>query len=264
MPNKAVENPYVPKNWSETNQSSQSSTSQTTQTGKTLDSDLVKQIMSGLIAQMTDDKIAAYAENLLAPQLNAGIEASQQAYETTKLGKEQEIENLTASLVRSIAEQQTANAKAKAELETAALSRGMGRSSYALQALSGQDRTLAQVIRQMTEETGRQQGQLQTQITQAAQQNAATQGRLKTDYASQLAAKIQELRQSQQQTYNSNYMSAVSAAMGSKSSTNSSTTSSGNSMNISGEFGDNGTYVSGQKSSGVSKPKTVVTVGQKT
>ena len=43
---------------------------------------------------------------------------------------------------------------------------------------------------------------------------AQTQGRLNADYASQLAAKVQELRQQQRQEYNQNYLTAVSGSMG--------------------------------------------------
>ncbi|MGN0776019.1 MAG: hypothetical protein ACI4MM_05000 [Candidatus Ventricola sp.] len=239
-----------PESYSQSASESTSKTEQQSQTGAVLDSELVKTIMSGLIAQMTDKELEQYAKNLLEPQLNAGIEASQQAYETTKMGKEQEIENLAASLSRSIAEQKSANAKAKAGLETAALSRGMGRSSYTLQTLAGQDNALAQVIRQLTEDTGRQQGQIQDQITQAAQQNAATQGRLKTDYASNLAAKIQELRQNQQQAYNQNYMTAVSASLGSKSTYSSTTTGSDSNMSVAGKITGEDSGSSKKKSSG--------------
>ena len=60
----------------------------------------------------------------------------------------------------------------------------------------------------------RQSGQIQQQITQAAQQNSQTQGRLNTDFASQLAAKVQELKENQRKEWNSNYLTAISAAMG--------------------------------------------------
>ena len=49
----------------------------------------------------------------------------------------------------------------------------------------------------------------------AAQQNAATQGRLNEDYARELAAKVQELKESQRKEYNQNYLAAVSGSMGS-------------------------------------------------
>ena len=58
------------------------------------------------------------------------------------------------------------------------------------------------------------QQQIQNQITQAAQQNSRTQGRLNSDYASQLAAKVQELKENQRKEWNSNYLTAISSAMG--------------------------------------------------
>lgn len=185
----------------EHSQSQSRSDSQST-TKKLLDSDLMNQILGGLMRNMTDEEINQFAENLLRPQLNAALEESRQNYETTKLSKEQELENLAASLTRAIDEQNTA------------LSRGMGRSSYTLQTLANQGDALAKAVRQLTDESTRQSGQIQQQITQAAQQNSQTQGRLNTDFASQLAAKVQELKENQRKEWNSNYLTAISAAMG--------------------------------------------------
>lgn len=194
-------------------QSQSQSQSQST-TKKLLDSELLNQILGRLAGNMTDKEIAAFAENLLRPQLNAGIEASQQNFETTKLSKEQEIANLAANLTRAIDEQNSAYRKSKANVETAALNRGMGRSSYTLQTLANQGDALAKAVRELTDENARKTGQIQDQITQAAQQNSQTQGRLNTDFASQLAAKVQELKDTQRREYNSNYLTAISAAMG--------------------------------------------------
>lgn len=197
----------------EHSQSQSRSDSQST-TKKLLDSDLMNQILGGLVRNMTDEEINQFAENLLRPQLNAALEESRQNYETTKLSKEQELENLAASLTRAIDEQNTAYRKSAANVETAALNRGMGRSSYTLQTLANQGDALAKAVRQLTDESTRQSGQIQQQITQAAQQNSQTQGRLNTDFASQLAAKVQELKENQRKEWNSNYLTAISAAMG--------------------------------------------------
>lgn len=193
---------------------SQSKSESLSTTKKLLDSDLMNQILGGLMKNMTDEEINQFAENLLRPQLNAALEESRQNYETTKLSKEQELENLAASLTRAIDEQNTAYRKSAANVETAALSRGMGRSSYTLQTLANQGDALAKAVRQLTDENTRQSGQIQQQITQAAQQNSQTQGRLNTDFASQLAAKVQELKENQRKEWNSNYLTAISAAMG--------------------------------------------------
>ena len=193
---------------------SQSKSESLSTTKKLLDSDLMNQILGGLMKNMTDEEINQFAENLLRPQLNAALEESRQNYETTKLSKEQELENLAASLTRAIDEQNTAYRKNAANVETAALSRGMGRSSYTLQTLANQGDALAKAVRQLTDESTRQSGQIQQQITQAAQQNSQTQGRLNTDFASQLAAKVQELKENQRKEWNSNYLTAISAAMG--------------------------------------------------
>lgn len=202
-----------------TSNSRQDSTSQSSSTSQStsknvLDKELMNQILSGLMGNMTDEQITQFAENLLRPQLNAGLEEAQQNYETTKLSKEQEIENLAANLTRSIDEQNAAYRRSAANVETAALNRGMGRSSYTMQTLANQGDALAKAVQQLTEDSGRRSQQIQNQITQAAQQNSRTQGRLNSDYASQLAAKVQELKENQRKEWNSNYLTAISSAMG--------------------------------------------------
>lgn len=227
-----------PKSFTDSASQSESNTKQETESRRFLDGELLSKILSGLAPNMTDDEISAFAENLLRPVLNAGLESAQQSYEATKLGREQEIENLAATLARSIAEQKSAYRQSAANVETAALSRGMGRSSYTLQTMANQGSALAKAVQQLTEESARAQNQAQQQITMAAQQNAQTQGRLNTDYATQLAAKIQELRQSQQQAYNQNYMTAVSEALGSRSTMDSTTKGTDIGSSVSGEFVD--------------------------
>lgn len=257
---KKKETKYKASKFTESSESSQSQTQQSTLSQKVLDTNLLNTILSGLTPQMTDAEIAAYAENLLRPQLNAGIEAAQQQYETTRMAHEQEIENLAATLARNITEQQSAYAQNMAAVETAALGRGMGRSSYTLQTLANQGKNYANAVQVLSEENARQQNQIQQQITQAAQQNAQTQGRLNTDYATQLAAKIQELKNSQKTAYDQNYMTALSASLGSKSDSTSNTTGASNALNISGSItnGEGSTYKPGSKTSGVTKPTDTV------
>lgn len=255
---------YVAENFSESNSQSTSSTQHETTTKKVLDQELLNTILSGLGGQMTEDEIRSFAESLLRPQLNAELEAAQQQYDTTELALEQEKEDLGVQLANAIAQQQEAYRQNMADVETAALARGMGRSSYTLDTLAGQDNALAQAVRELTEEGARQQGQIQKQITEAGTQNAQTQGRLKTDYASQLAAKMQELKMNQQAQFNQNYMTAVSAAIGSKSDTSSNTTNSGSSSSVSGEFKEPENPTAEKKSSPTTKKKTTVSVNQNT
>lgn len=225
---------YNPESWQQSSETSTSTTNQASETQRQLNAELLSQILSGLTGQMTDEEISAFAENLLRPQLNAEIEASQQTYETTRLAKEQEIANLASELQRAIDEQGRTYRQSMADVDRAALARGMGRSSYTLQTLANQGGALAEAVRQLTDESARQSAQLQSQITQAAQQNAQTQARLNADYAANLAAKVQELRQTQKQEYNQNYMTAVSEALGSKTTNDSTTTGSGTSSAVAG------------------------------
>lgn len=245
---------YKANKFEESTGSSTSSTQQSTTSKKVLDTDLLNTILSGLTPNMTDEEIAAYAESLLRPQLNAGLEAAQQQYETTQLAKQQEIENLAATLARNIAQQEGAYARNMANVENAALARGMGRSSYTIQTLANQGKNYAAAVQQLSEENARAQNQIQQQITQAAQQNAQTQGRLNTDYASQLAAKMQELKMNQKSAYDQNYMTAISTAMGSQSDMTSNTAGTQNNFGLTGTIkrGEGSEATGNNASSGVS------------
>lgn len=203
-------------------QSQATSQSQST-TKKQLDEKLRDQILAGLMGYMTDEEIDAYARNLLEPQLGAQMEAAQQDYDTKKLLREQEIEDLAAALSRDVEAQEKAYRQSAAGVETAALARGMGRSSYTLDKLAQQGTLLAEAVERLTGESERKRGQIQAQITQAGEQKTQTQGRLQTDYAKGLAAKVQELRDSQRKQYNADYLSAVNASMGSQTTGESST-----------------------------------------
>jgi hypothetical protein len=194
-------------------------TRQETTSKNVLDEALRDTILGGFTAQMTDDEIQKYAEALLAPQKNAALEASQQSYEASKLGYEQEMENLAVQLADAIGKQQMQYGQNIAGLETSALARGMGRSSYLLNTEAALSQALAETIKNLSNENTRQTAQIQRNLTLAEQQNAQTQGRINTDYATQLAAKVQELKQNQRAEYNQNYMSAVSSALGSNSET---------------------------------------------
>lgn len=209
---------------SETKHESQSQSQSSTQ--KVLDEKLLEKILSGLKGYMTDEEALEYAQNLLKPQLNAALEAADQTYETTELAKQQEIDNLAVALARSIEEQEKAYGKSMANVQTAALARGMGRSSYMLDTLANQGNALANTIERLSSETTRQQDQIQKQISLAAQQKAQSTGRINTDYAANLAAKLQELKESQRQEYNQNYLTAVSGSMGSASQGSQQTTGS--------------------------------------
>jgi len=214
--------------WSKTHSEtkSQSESKSQSETKKVLDEELVSKILAGLTGYMTDEEIGAYAENLLRPQLSAGLEAVQQQYDTAKLAKEQEIARLSDALQKGIREQEGAYGRSMANVQTAALARGMGRSSYTMQSLANQGSALARAVAGLRADTQKQQSQIQEQISLAAQQKAQTQGRLNTDYASNLAAKVQELKEQQRQAYNQNYLTAVSGAMGSATQGSSQTTGS--------------------------------------
>lgn len=229
-------------------------TQQVTDSKNVLDEALRDTILGGFAANMTDGEIQKYAEALLAPQRNAALEAAQQGYDATKLGYEQEMENLAVQLADAIGKQQQQYAQNIAGLETSALARGMGRSSYLLNTEAALGQALAETIKNMSNENTRQTAQIQNKLTLAAQQNAQTQGRVNTDYATQLAAKVQELKDQQTKTYNQNYMSAVSSALGN----NSTTTFNPEYMQSNTGGGGGGTSSGGGSSGGTNKTPTKI------
>ena len=235
-------------------------TQQVTDSKNVLDEALRDAIMSGFVGNMSDEEIAKYAEALLSPQRNAEIEAAQQSYEASRLGYQQEMENLAVQLADSIAKQQQSYGRSMAGIQNDALARGMGRSSYLLSTEAALSQALAETIKNMSTENTRQTAQIQDKLTLAAQQNAQTQGRVNTDYATQLAAKMQELKQTQRQEYNQNYMSAVSSALGS----NSTTTFNPEYMSTTPLYvGDAGGSSSGSKSSSKKKETVEVKINTK-
>ena len=212
--------------WSKTHSVTQSKSESQSQsaTKKVLDEALISQIMAGLTGGMTDEEISAYAESLLKPQLNAGLEAARQQHAAAELSGRQEIENLAAELAKGIEEQRGAYGKSMANVQTAALARGMGRSSYALETMANQGSALAKAIENLRSESSRKREQIEQRTALAARERAETEGRLNTDYAANLAAKVQELKNQQKEAYNRNYLSAVSGSMGTASTGSQTTT----------------------------------------
>lgn len=250
---------YTQTHTSSKNTSASSShTASQSHTQKVLDEALLETILGGLSGQMSEEEIRAYAESLLAPQLSAGLEAAQREYETTALSKQQEIENLATQLAASIAEQNSAYRRSMADTQTAALARGMGRSSYTLETLARQGDALAGAVLALTKENERKSEQLRQQITQAAQHSEQTKSRLNTDYEKQLAAKIQEIDRAQREAADSRYLTAVSAAMGTKTVGSSDTASSTQSSGSSTSTTTRGKTGSSSSSSGKKKQQDAV------
>ncbi|MBQ7886130.1 MAG: hypothetical protein IJ313_04460 [Clostridia bacterium] len=243
---------YHSESKSESQSQSQSATK------KVLDEKLRDEILSGLMGYMTDEEIDAYAENLLRPQRDAQLEEAQQKYETARLQGEQEIEDLAAELARSIDEQKRSYVQSAADVQTAALARGMGRSSYTLEMLANEGDRMARAVRELTQENERESQQVRAQLAQAQEQSTQTMGRLNADYAAQLAAKVQELRESQRKEYNQNYLTAVSGSMGTSSSGQSSTqgASTSDTTGVSHTQGSSSTVTKSYSTGGSSSKKS--------
>jgi len=203
--------------WSKTHSETkhQSESKSQSETKRALDEELRDKILAGLKGYMTDEEVDAYAKNLLMPQLNAGLEAARQQYEAAELAGRQESENLAAALERDVKEQERAYGRSMADVQTASLARGMGRSSYTMQTLARQGEMLARAVESLRYENNRKQEQIGNQISLAVKQQAQTTGRLNADYTANLAAKVQELKNQQRQAYNQNYLAAINSSMGS-------------------------------------------------
>ena len=241
---------------SEHHSQSQSQSQSTSESKKVLDEKLLAEILSGLTGYMTDEEIQAYAENLLMPQRDAQIEAAKQQYETQKLLGEQEIADLAAALSAGVAEQERSYAKSAANIQTAALARGMGRSSYALDTLSNEGDRLARAVREMTQENERKSAQVREKMALEAQQSTQTQSRVNTDYAAQLAAKVQEIRREQNQQYNQNYLTAVAGSMGTSTSGQTSTKGTTDTTGTTQTQGSSTTVTTSYGSGGSGKKQT--------
>lgn len=203
---------------------SKSSTSSSSVSRNVLDEALLERILAGLSARMTQEELEAYARAQLEPQKNAEIEAAQAAHEMLRMDREQEIARLAQSLRDGVAAQQGAYRQSVSDLQRAALARGMGRSSYTLDAMAAQGRALSNAVAALTQQSEQKREDLQRQIDLSAEQTARTQGRLEADFAGSMAAAIEKLRGEQERAYTQNYLTAVSAAMGRETTGQSTTT----------------------------------------
>ena len=86
-----------------------------------------------------------------------------------------------------------------------------------MQTIAKQGEMLARAVEGLRRDADQKQTQIDNRIALAAKQQAQTTGRLNTDYAANLAAKVEELKNQQRQSYNQNYLAAVSGSMGSTS-----------------------------------------------
>ena len=202
--------------------------------------------------------------------------AAEQSRDTANLSLQQQKDDLATQLAKSIQEQNDAYNTSIANVETAALNRGMGRSSYTLQTLANQGNALAEAVRQLTDESNTKSSQIDQQMALNTSQAQDTINQANTSYASDLAAKIQELRNQRTSDYNSAYMSAISSAMGqqttgtantvgtetSKTTGNSTTNTTGASTtNTTGTTDTTGSSVTDEASESTSKTKSKSTTG---
>ena len=216
----------------------QSSSQQSTQ--KVVNHELLSQLLQGLAdmgyTPRSEEALRQAAENRYNPLYNAEVEAARQKQQQTDLALSQQLDELLSGISRQKDTQNATYDKARANIETGALSRGMGRSSYTMSTLSNNDIARAKALSQIDEDANRQTGQIGAQRTQLSQQLAETLGRLSTDKETNISNYLQELydqeyqrQMAANQAKNQNYLTAVDLAMGSQSTgvTNSTENTSG-------------------------------------
>ena len=203
----------------------QSSSQQSTQ--KVVNQELLSQLLAGLAdmgyTPRSEEELRQAAENRYNPLYNAEVEAAKQKQQQTDLALSQQLDDLLSGITRQKDTQNATFDKARAGIETGALARGMGRSSYTMSTLSNNDIARAKALNQIDEDANRQTGQLGTQRTQLSQQLAETLGRLSTDKETNISNYLQELydqeyqrQMAANQAKNQNYLTAVDLSMGSQ------------------------------------------------
>lgn len=209
------------KNQTTTSQSQQSQSI----TQAVINSELLAQILEGLqdagYTQKTTDELMKIAEDYYLPQYNAEIEAEKQAQAVKDMSYTQQLENLQSAYGKNIDVQNAAYDKSRAALETGALARGMGRSSYTMATLAGNDQARSAALAQLADDYLQNVRQVTDEQALSNAQSAETIGRLNADKATNITNKLRELADAEYQKYitgvnqqNANYLAAVQAAMG--------------------------------------------------
>ena len=209
------------KNQTTTSQSQQSQSI----TQAVINSELLAQILEGLqdagYTQKTTDELMKIAEDYYLPKENAEIEAEKQAQAVKDMSYTQQLENLQSAYGKNIDVQNAAYDKSRAALETGALARGMGRSSYTMATLAGNDQARSAALAQLADDYLQNVRQVTDEQALSSAQSAETIGRLNADKATNITNKLRELADAEYQKYitgvnqqNANYLAAVQAAMG--------------------------------------------------
>lgn len=190
-----------------------------------INSELLAQILEGLqdagYTQKTTDELMKIAEDYYLPQYNAEIEAEKQAQAVKDMSYTQQLENLQSAYGKNIDVQNAAYDKSRAALETGALARGMGRSSYTMATLAGNDQARSAALAQLADDYLQNVRQVTDEQALSSAQSEETIGRLNADKATNITNKLRELADAEYQKYitgvnqqNANYLAAVQAAMG--------------------------------------------------
>lgn len=204
-------------------QQSQSKSQQTSQ--RVVDQKLLSQILAGLADEgytpRTEAQLQQAAQDRYEPIYNAEVEAAKQLHEKSDLALSQQLDEVLSGIERQKQTQNAAYDRARANIETAALGRGMGRSSYTTSTLANNDIARARALESIDTEASRKANQIAQQRAQLAGQLSQTLGRLSTDRAKKVTSYLQDLydqeysrRKSAAEAQNQNYLTAMNMSMG--------------------------------------------------
>lgn len=232
--NQTTSNSQQEKNQSTSSQQSQSSTQ------KEVNSTLLEQLLAGLTdtayTPKTMEELQQMAENLYNPTYSAEVQALKSAQETNNLAYSQQLENMLSAYDKNIGTQDAAFDKSRTAIETGALQRGMGRSSYTMSTLNNNDKARSDALAQMAADYSQNVGQVEARREQMTAQAGSELQRLETDKATNISNTLQQLADQEyerqtaaQNQQNQNYLTAVDMSMGQATTGNQTATTEGSS-----------------------------------
>lgn len=160
---------------------------------------LEEKIKSSTYTARDDATLQGQAQNEYQGKLNSALLSAQQAYDTQNTALESQKATVGTQFDQQKEAQQTANAQNLSGVSNNMLARGMGRSTYAASTLNNTaiagNKALANIEQNRTNALG----SIAGQQSQLANQLAQSQAGARSEYESNVAARIQQLKDQEQQ-----------------------------------------------------------------
>lgn len=165
---------------------------------------ITNQLVNALMNPSSGVDLQEMAHNLYSSYYDQLSLAAQQAYDTHALALEQQKTNLGRNYDRQRQEAANNYAQAVSQADRRATQRGMGRSSYNMQTLANLDQAGVEAQNELWRMQGEDEGNLDAQITQAAQQLAQQLQHYTQNQASDELGYVQQQQLQNAQTANQN------------------------------------------------------------